>query len=140
SAAVGLGVGFAGGLLSIVAASIIFVIGNILAVVVAGDVAPGQAPRGLALLIFMMGRAAAWACAALPAGLGQGIAQRDKKVAINGVVGGVLGGLLGGLLFDPLSFVLTTADGQANASRGVGFTIIGLFVGLFVGLVEGWTK
>jgi hypothetical protein len=91
-------------------------------------------------MFLMMGRAAAWAVAAIPAGLGQGIAQRDKKVALNGLLGGVLGGLAGGLFFDPISFVLTTADGQAMASRAVGFTLIGLLVGLFVGLVEGWTK
>jgi hypothetical protein len=91
-------------------------------------------------MFLMMGRAAAWAVAAIPAGLGQGLAQRDKKVALNGLLGGVLGGLAGGLFFDPISFVLTTADGQAMASRAVGFTLIGLLVGLFVGLVEGWTK
>jgi hypothetical protein len=55
-------------------------------------------------------------------------------------LGAVLGGLTGGLLFDPISLVLTTADGQATYSRGVGFVCIGLLVGLFVGLVEGWTK
>jgi len=97
-------------------------------------------PTGLPLLILMMGRSAAWAIFAIPAGIGQGIALREKKVAINGVVGAVLGGLIGGLLFDPISFLLLTADGQAVASRGVGFAAIGCFVGLFVGLVEGWTK
>jgi hypothetical protein len=52
----------------------------------------------------------------------------------------VLGGLLGGLLFDPIDLALTPEDGEANLSRCVGFTLIGLLVGLFVGLVEGWTK
>ena len=88
----------------------------------------------------MMGRGAAWAIASIPAGLGQGIALREKRVIFNGVVGGVLGGLLGGILFDPISLVLTSADGQATYSRAIGFVCIGLLVGLFVGLVEGWTK
>jgi hypothetical protein len=87
-----------------------------------------------------MGRAAAWSIAAIPAGMGQGIALRERKVILNGVVGAVLGGLIGGLLFDPISLVLVTNDGQATYSRAVGFACIGLFVGLFVGLVEGWTK
>jgi hypothetical protein len=88
----------------------------------------------------MMGRAAAWSIAAIPAGMGQGIALRERKVILNGVVGAVLGGLVGGLLFDPISMLLTSADGQAIYSRAVGFAAIGCFVGLFVGLVEGWTK
>jgi hypothetical protein len=87
-----------------------------------------------------MGRAAAWAIMSIPAGMGQGIALREKKVVINGVVGGVLGGLVGGLLFDPISLILTTADGEAAYSRAIGFAAIGASVGLFVGLVEGWTK
>jgi predicted ABC-type sugar transport system permease subunit len=45
----------------------------------------------------------AWAVAAIPAGIGQGIALRERKVGLNGLLGGVLGGLLGGLLFDPIS-------------------------------------
>jgi hypothetical protein len=97
-------------------------------------------PTGLALLVLMMGRAAAWSIVAIPAGMGQGIALGERKVILNGVVGAVLGGLVGGLLFDPISLVLTSADGQATYSRAVGFAAIGSFVGLFVGLVEGWTK
>ncbi len=91
-------------------------------------------------MILMMGRGIAWAIVAIPAGIGQGIALRERKVIINGLVGGVLGGLLGGLLFDPISLILVTDDGQATYSRAVGFAVIGLAVGLFVGLVEGWTK
>jgi hypothetical protein len=94
----------------------------------------------MALLALMMGRAVAWSIVAIPAGMGQGIALLERKVVINGVVGALLGGLVGGLLFDPITLILTTADGQALYSRGVGFAAIGCFVGLFVGLVEGWTK
>jgi hypothetical protein len=78
--------------------------------------------------------------ASIPAGLGQGIALREKKVAVNGLLGGVLGGLIGGLLFDPINLIFTSADGSAWLSRMIGFVCIGLMVGLFVGLVEGWTK
>ncbi len=98
------------------------------------------APRKFAFLLQMIGRSLAWAICAIAAGLGQGIATKSKKVVLNGVVGGVLGGLLGGLLFDPIYFLLTPASGEADLSRMIGFTLIGLFVGLFVGLVEGWTK
>jgi Ca-activated chloride channel family protein len=96
-------------------------------------------PNGLALLIFMMGRASAWAVAAIPAGLGQGFALRSRKIALNGLVGAVLGGLVGGLLFDPIDIALSSPE-SASLSRAVGFTVIGLMVGLFVSFVEQWTK
>jgi Inner membrane component of T3SS, cytoplasmic domain len=97
-------------------------------------------PHGLALLIFIMGRASAWAVAAIPAGFGQGIALRDRKIVFNGMLGGVLGGLLGGIFFDPINMLFATEDGGAELSRAVGLTIIGLTVGFFVGVVEQWTK
>ncbi len=141
SGLVGLGVGFAGGLILFLPTEILFSVMTGIAVAwnqgVPGE---GETLTGLAFLILMMGRAAAWALTSIPAGLGQGIALREKQVLFNGAVGGVLGGLLGGLLFDPISMVFVTADGQAAASRAVGFVAIGLLVGLFVGLVEGWTK
>ncbi|HIQ22167.1 MAG TPA: FHA domain-containing protein, partial [Planctomycetes bacterium] len=141
--AVGLGIGFGGGLVMLFPAAIIFGIMAMVAAELMDEMpAPRQPimPTGFALLVLMMGRAAAWAVAAIPAGLGQGIALREKKVIVNGLVGGVLGGLLGGLLFDPISFWFTSPDGQAAASRAIGFVTIGVLVGLFVGLVEGWTK
>ena len=130
--AVGLGIGFAGGFVGFFAADMLF--GVVLSIVGQGEIV------GFKFLLHMMGRAAAWSVAAIPAGIGQGIALREKRVILNGLIGGVLGGLLGGLLFDPISEILMTEDGQATYSRGVGFTCIGLSVGLFVGLVEGWTK
>jgi hypothetical protein len=139
-AAVGLGVGFAGGLVAFVLASIIFAIMVGVAVQFWKDPQPNRMPTGVALLIFMMGRAAAWAVAAIPAGIGQGIALREPKVLLNGLLGGVLGGLLGGLVFDPIAIAFTPANGEAWLSRGIGFTLIGLMVGLFVGIVEQWTK
>src|SRR5262245_39699157 len=139
-AAVGLGVGFAGGLIAIVAAEMIF---NIMIRVAAAfwtNPQPGQMPTGMAFLIMLMGRGAAWAVPAVPGGSGEGIGVREPKVALNGLLGGVLGGLRGGMAFDPISLVLVAADGQAWPSRAVGFTLIGLMVGLFVGIVEQWTK
>ncbi len=141
SGVVGLGVGFAGGLVLLIPAGMIFGVMTMVAVeFMDGPPAPNEMPTGFAFLVLMMGRAAAWALVSIPAGLGQGIALREKKVILNGAVGGVLGGLLGGLLFDPISLLFMTPDGQAAASRAVGFVAIGLLVGLFVGLVEGWTK
>jgi hypothetical protein len=138
--AVGLGVGFVGGVIAFIPTEILFGFMTAIAVSLENDPQPDGMPTGLALLVFMMGRAMAWSVAAIPAGMGQGIALGERKVILNGVVGAMLGGLVGGLLFDPISMVLTTADGQATYSRAVGFASIGGFVGLFVGLVEGWTK
>jgi Inner membrane component of T3SS, cytoplasmic domain len=137
---IGLGIGFVGGLLALVPTGFVFIVMTHIAVSLWKNPQPNTMPTGIALLVFMMGRAAAWSIAAIPAGMGQGIALRERKVVINGVVGAVLGGLVGGLLFDPISLILVTADGKATYSRAVGFAAIGCFVGLFVGLVEGWTK
>jgi hypothetical protein len=132
--AVGAGIGFVGGAVLHIPTELIF------------GVTAGFGERlaatsfGLGFLVLMMGRAMAWSLTAIPAGMGQGIALREKKVTLNGVVGAILGGLIGGLLFDPISLVLTSDDGQAQWSRAVGLGAIGCFVGLFVGLVEGWTK
>jgi hypothetical protein len=140
SGAIGLGVGFVGGLVTLIPSIAVFAIMSGIALSLWKNPQPGVMPTGLSLLVLMMGRAAAWSIAAIPAGMGQGIALRERKVILNGVVGAVLGGLVGGLLFDPISLLLTSADGQAIYSRAVGFAAIGCFVGLFVGLVEGWTK
>ena len=134
---VGLGIGLGGGLVAYFAANIIFTIA-VRAAISFGGIPDDGIPTGFAFFLMMTGRAVAWAVAGLPAGIGQGIALKEKKVIMNGVLGGVLGGLVGGMLFDPLSVAFSTEDGAL--SRGVGFTCIGLFVGLFVGLVEGWTK
>jgi FHA domain len=138
--AVGMGVGFLGGLIALVPTGMVFGTMAFLSVSLWENPQPNAMPTGLALLVLMMGRSAAWSIAAIPAGMGQGIALRERKVILNGVVGAVLGGLVGGLLFDPISLVLISSDGQATYSRAVGFATIGCFVGLFVGLVEGWTK
>ncbi len=136
---VGLGIGFGGGLVSSIAGGIIYTIMLGIAVSMMPNPRAGGMPSGFAFLVLMMGRAAGWSVIAIPAGLGQGIALKEKKVILNGVVGAVMGGLVGGLLFDPISVVFHATE-RATVSRGVGFVIIGLSVGLFVGLVEGWTK
>jgi FHA domain len=140
-AAVGLGVGFVGGLISVFLANIMFTITTLIALGFSRkQPRPGELPTGLGFLFFMMGRASAWALAAIPAGIGQGIALREGKVLLNGLLGGVLGGLLGGMAFDPIYTVFVSADGEAWLSRGIGLTLIGVMVGLFVGMVEQWTK
>ncbi len=71
---IGLGVGFGGGLVALFFAAIIFSIMQGLMFKFWKNPQNGQMPDGLALLILMMGRASAWAVAAIPAGLGQGCA------------------------------------------------------------------
>jgi hypothetical protein len=139
SSAVGVAVGFVGGLLMLIPVGILFSIGTQIARQVNGPMQPGQHLRGMALMILIIARSVAWALAAIPAGLGQGIALREKKVVLNGVLGAMLGGLLGGVFFDPIYLLLSNPQ-TATLSRAVGFGVIGVMVGLFVGLVEQWTK
>ncbi len=139
SAMVGLAVGFIGGLVALIPCGLVFGIMSHIALSMDKQ-HPGQMPHGLGLLVLILGRAAAWAIIAIPAGMGQGIAVREKKVILNGCLGGMLGGLLGGLLFDPIAMAFTTAAGKATLSRAVGFAVIGIMVGLLVGLVEQWSK
>jgi hypothetical protein len=140
SGLVGLAVGFVGAAILFIPVGILFAITTRIAASLSKDLAEGEMPKGLALVVFMMGRALAWSLISIAAGIGQGLALRQKNIAFNGVIGGLLGGLIGGLLFDPINMLFTTADGQATLSRGIGFGTIGFAVGLFVGLVEGWTK
>ena len=140
SAAIGLGVGFGGGLVALFPCGTVFGITSQIALNLSPNLQAGQVPHGLALLVLMLGRAGAWAIIAIAAGAGQGIAVRERKVILNGILGGMLGGLLGGLLFAPISIWFASANGKATLSRGIGFAVIGVMVGLFVGLVEQWTK
>jgi hypothetical protein len=139
SGAVGLGVGFAGACILLIPTTILYIITSSIAESLRHDDGDGM-PTGVALLVHMFGRAMAWALVSIPAGIGQGIALRERKIVFNGLVGAVLGGMLGGMLFDPISMLPLSDDGEAAYSRGIGFVCIGLLVGLFVGLVEGWTK
>ena len=115
-AAVGLGIGFAGGLVAIFIAGIMFLImSRLQSLSRRNRLEDGEIPTGLGFLVLMMGRGAAWAVAAVPAGIGQGIALREWKVVLNGLLGGVLGGLIGGMAFDPISKVFMSADGRGLA-------------------------
>ncbi|MEZ6058580.1 MAG: FHA domain-containing protein [Planctomycetaceae bacterium] len=140
SGAVGLGVGFVGGLVALIPTGIVFSIMTNIAISFDDHRGMEGMPTGMAFLILMMGRAMAWAIIAIPAGIGQGIAIKERKVVLNGLLGAVMGGFIGGMAFDPISVALVTEDGQATYSRGVGFAVIGCVVGLLIGLVEGWTK
>lgn len=140
SASVGLAIGLLGGIVAVFLAKIIMTVMALVAIFFWKNPQPNQMPTGLAFVIFMMARGTAWSVAAIPAGIGQGIALREPKVVVNGLLGGVLGGLLGGMLFDPITLAFPPADNEAWLSRGVGLTTIGLSVGLFVGIVEQWTK
>jgi hypothetical protein len=135
---VGLGIGFGLGFVLLIPAKIVYFIMSLAALAFLPDPEHAKELTGFAFLIHMMGRSAAWAIAAVSAGMGQGIALRERKVVYNGVVGAVLGGMLGGLLFDPVGRLFAAESGML--SRCIGFTVIGFSVGLFVGLVEGWTK
>jgi hypothetical protein len=139
SGAIGLGIGFAGGFIAMILAGFIYGIMGKLAEAMGLNPRGNANPTGLALLMQMMGRAMAWCAAAVPAGLGQGIALLQGRVVLNGLLGALLGGLLGGFLFDPIMLIFQDQK-TAWISRCVGFTTIGIMVGFFVGLVEQWTK
>jgi hypothetical protein len=139
-AVVGFGIGFGGGLIILIPSNLLFTVFGLFVRRMMNPGDHGHMPRGFPLLLLMMGRSVAWSLSAIPAGLGQGIALREKKVTLNGLLGGVLGGLIGGLLFDPIGVAFSGPNGQGDMSRCVGFTFIGVMVGLFVGLVEQWTK
>ena len=89
----------------------------------------------------MMGRAAAWAVAAIPAGIGQGIALRENKVVLERIAGRRARRPAGRTGVRPDQHTSSRRPTARPAlSRGIGFTLIGLMVGLFVGIVEQWTK
>lgn len=137
SGAIGLAVGLFGGIVACIPAIYFYQLSGVAGMFFADD---ERRPTAATRFIWMIGRAGAWGMVAIPAGLGQGIATREPKVIINGLLGGVLGGIIGGFLFDPIYMLFTPTGGQADLSRGIGIAIIGLTVGLFIGLIEGWTK
>lgn len=140
SAGVGLAIGFVGGAVAVIPAGLIYNFAILIASTMHPRLNKNGIPMGFALLLMIVGRALAWVIASIPAGIGQGIAIRESKVLVNGLLGAVLGGFLGGLLFDPIAFAFATPDGRASISRLIGFVIIGMMVGLFVGVVEQMAK
>lgn len=138
SGLVGVGVGMLGSLVLLIPANVVYLASVVIAIAISRN--PGNGgPQGIGILIAIMGRALGWALIAIPSGIGQGIAVRERKVIINGLLGAVMGGFLGGMLFDPIGHLLRMPN-DASLSRGVGFAVIGIVVGLLTGLVEGWTK
>jgi hypothetical protein len=85
-----------------------------------------------------MGRGLAWAIIGAAAGMGQGVALRSRRIFWNGVIGGTVGALLGGMLFDPVDMVVSrlAPTGGAEASRALGFALLGAGVGALIGVVE----
>jgi len=132
-ALVGLGIGLAAGLLASLFAEIVYALGRTLVHRFEGDAEPGAA----AFIVQMMVRGLAWSFAGAAVGLGQGVALRSGKLALNGLLGGIVGALVGGLLFDPIDFFVSGhAHHSAALSRAVGLGVIGAVTGLMIGLVE----
>jgi len=139
---IGLGVGFGGAFVLDFVSTILYNIVGLLVVRV------GNPPQGrsftaddcnkLGYVVWMVGRAVAWAPMGIAVGLGPAIAMRSKKLAFNGIVGGLLGAFLGGLLFNPLASIFPGDD--AWISRGFGFSAIGAGAGVMIGLVENLAK
>lgn len=95
-----------------------------------------------AFIVMVMRRTSLWVILGMTVGLGPGIGLKSKKMVLNGFLGGMIGGFIGGLLFDPVDFLFYGADmsHEANLSRMVGFTILGMATGGFIGLVETLTR
>ena len=95
----------------------------------------------ISMIVHMSARAPAWALLGAAIGIIPGIANKSKKLMINGVIGGLIGGFLGGFFFDPVSRIAELfASTEGGLSRGVGFSVLGLMIGAFVGLVENMAK
>jgi len=137
---IGLGVGFGGGLVSIVAGSIVFVI---VALIGLGMFDIGDSTKSFGgFIVWVIARSLAWTVAGMTVGLGPGIAIKSKKMTLNGFLGGMLGGLIGGILFDPINYVVSggTMETGAEVSRAIGLGVIGATAGLMIGIVEMLTK
>jgi hypothetical protein len=140
---IGLGIGFGGAFVLNFVAGILYSV-TVLLVMKVGDPPHGQQYftaddcNKIGYLVWMVGRAVAWAPMGIAVGLGPAIHMRSKKLAFNGIVGGLLGAFLGGLLFNPLASIFPGDD--AWISRGFGFTAIGLGAGVMIGLVENLAK
>jgi hypothetical protein len=132
---VGLGIGLAAGLVASLVAHIVYALGQqFVSSLQDGD---GD-PTTLSFLVQMIARGLAWSMAGAAMGLGQGVALRSKKLALNGLLGGMVGALFGGLLFDPIDLLVhrNQFGGGGEASRAVGFVVIGAVTGLMIGIVE----
>jgi hypothetical protein len=64
-------------------------------------------------------------------GVTEGLYERSRRKARNGLIGGTIGGLVGGLLFDWIALARSEMSGRATA-----FVILGLSVGALIGLAH----
>ena len=137
---IGMGIGFAGGLLGIIPAGLLYAVANSMMVEFIDDSAftTINDMHGLPFFMQIVSRSLAWGVVGMSLALGQGIVRKSKKMVINGLLGGCIGGLLGGLLFDPLAKL--TGNEGAELSRCVGLITVGFLAGLLIGLVEQLSK
>ncbi|QDU93042.1 FHA domain-containing protein [Lignipirellula cremea] len=89
----------------------------------------------------MFARTVGWSMLGAFLAIGPGVAIRNGRRLLVGLLGGMVGGALGGYLFDPVATVTQTDI----LSRLVGVTGVGLFTGLGAGILEnvarhGWLK
>lgn len=140
SGGIGLGIGFAGGLVGLLPAGLIYAVADRFVSGAAGGKTffTIHDMHGSLFFAQIARRSVAWGAVGLALALGQGVARRSKKLIINGLIGGCLGGLFGGMLFDPIAKL--AGDEGAELSRCIGFTTVGLMIGFFIGLVEQLSK
>jgi hypothetical protein len=132
---VGLLVGFVGGFISSIAATVAYA--PLSALAMKQTSGPMGSLSTFGFVLQMLGRSLAWGLAGLAMGLAQGIALRSKRLLLYGFLGGVVGGVFGGLLFDPIDMILLGPDKPSSHwSRLIGFGVIGLSVGVMIGVVE----
>lgn len=81
-------------------------------------------------------RGFSWVVFGIAAGLIYGIIGKSGKKCLYGCLGGGLGAFLGGLLFNPI----VDLTGGAEASRAIGFIVLGGATGISMGLVESALK
>lgn len=96
----------------------------------------GSASSSLGLLGVVIGRSIGWAVVGGAAGASVGAAFWSSKRAMWAIFGGLAGGFVGGFLFDAVSIVAQNGD----ASRFIGFTLMGAATGLAVAFVEDVAK
>jgi len=86
--------------------------------------------------VFWLMRATSWAVFGVAGGVVFGIVSKSGKKVLFGMLGGALGAFVGGLFFDPISILFEGAE----ASRAIGFSIVGGSTGVAIGLVESALK
>jgi hypothetical protein len=85
---------------------------------------------------FWIVRGIAWTVFGAAGGVVYGIVGQSSKKALYGALGGIIGACVGGMIFDPIAML--THGGAA--SRGIGFSFVGLATGVAIGLVESALK